>query len=107
MALVNDSLFVARLGPYGQAVEVRPPGDPYKPMDVTLYNAMVSASFADTICQTFFGFKPPLELPGEPPATSPLVDAATPRGLHGVLKNVVWHGALHTIVSDAQGLHLT
>jgi hypothetical protein len=101
LAFLNDTLFVSTLGPYGQAVEVNPPGLPYKPMDVTLYNALVSCSFADSIIRTFFGFNPPLPVPGSP---GPLVDADVPRGFTGVLSGLAWDGAVWDIVSDDDGL---
>ena len=101
-AFLEDTLFVAQLGAYGQAVEVRPPGDPYKPMDVTLYNEAVSISLADTVVQTLFGVQPPLVLPGLPaPAGAPLVDAAVARGFNGTLWGFVWQGKRVNVVSDA------
>ena len=106
LAFLNDTLFCATLGPYGQAIEVRPPGDPYKPMDVTLYNAMVSHSFGDAIMEVAFGLTLPLALPGQPPATSPLVDADKSRGFWGTLWGVHWNGTLWNVVSSSGGLAL-
>jgi hypothetical protein len=106
LAFLNDTAFVATLGPYGQAVEVRPPGDPYKPMVFTLYNALAGASLADAITRTLFGFVPPPDLPGRPLPPSPLVDAGTPRGFAGVLAGVSWRGALWDVVSGPAGLTL-
>jgi len=105
ISFLEDTLLVATLGPYGQAVEVRPPGDPYKPMDVTLYNEAVSGSMAQAAMFVLFGFAPPLQLPGAPPpAGGPLVDAATPRGVNGTLRGVAWQGRLWDVVSGPQGL---
>ena len=107
LSLLQDMAFVVSLGPFGQAIEVRPPGDPYKPMPVTLYNEMAGASFADTTIRSIFGFSPSLDLPGMPPATTPLVDATAPRGFDGVLSGVQWRGARYDVVSRAaQGLSL-
>ena len=70
-------------------------------MDVTLYNAMVSGSMADTVIQTLFGFRPQIVLPQTPPQSTPLVNPQIPRGFYGTLTNVPWNGALYTITSDA------
>jgi hypothetical protein len=104
LAFLNDTLFVATLGPYGQAVEVRPPGDPYKPMDVTLYNAMVSHAFADAIADVAFGWEIPLVLPGGAAPSNPLKDPGVPRGFTGTLFNVEWLGRLYNVVSRDDGL---
>lgn len=107
VAFLEDTLYVATLGPYGQAVEIRPPGLPYKPMDVTLYNEAVSGSMAQAVMFAIFGFAPPLQLPGAPPpADGPLVDAATPRGVNGTLSGVWWGGKAWDVVSGPQGLAL-
>jgi len=107
MAFLNDTLFSSTIGPYGQAIEIRPPGDPYKPMDVTLYNAMCAAGFADTIIQTFFGFVPPLVLSGSTPPTTPLINPKAFRGMEGVLYNVRWNGILWDIISSSNGVSLS
>ena len=101
LAFLLDTAFATTLGAYGQAIEIRPPGLPYKPMDVTLYNALVAHAFSDAIITTFFGFVPLADLPGQPPTTSPLADAATPRGFDGRLSGVRWRGALYDVVSVA------
>ena len=106
LAFLEDTLFSATLGPYGQAIEIRPPGPPYKPMAVTLYNEAVSGSMAHAVVQTLFGFSPQLELPGAPPPATPLVDAGTPRGVSGVLRGVSWRGEAWNVVSGPQGLAL-
>lgn len=107
LAFLEGTLPVATLGPYGQAVEVRPPGDPYKPMDVTLYNEAVSGSMAQAALSVLFGFAPPLQLPGAPPPPDgPLVDAAAPRGVNGTLRGVMWKGATWDVVSGPAGLAL-
>ena len=105
-AFLEGTLFVATLGPYGQAVEIRPPGAPYKPMDVTLYNEAVSGSMSEAVLQTVFGFAPPLALPGAPPPASPLVDAGAPRGVFGALRGVVWAGETWDVLSGPGGLQL-
>jgi len=108
LGFLNDTLFSSTLGPYGQAIEVRPPGDPYKPMDVTLYNAMVSHSLADSIMDVAFGFVLPLVFPNQhTPTVSPLVDADKPRGFSGTLWGVHWNGTLWNVVSSSTGLALT
>jgi hypothetical protein len=106
LAFLNDTLFCATLGPYGQAIEVRPPGDPYKPMDVTLYNELVAHAFGDAIMEVAFGFVLPLVVPGEEPPASPLVDAAVSRGFEGTLWGVEWAGKRWNVVSGASGLEL-
>jgi hypothetical protein len=106
LAFLNDTLFCATLGPYGQAIEVNPPGDPYKPMDVTLYNALVAHAFGDAIMEVAFGLVLPLAPPGEAPPASPLVDAGVPRGFEGTLWGVEWAGARWNVVSGAGGLEL-
>jgi hypothetical protein len=106
LAFLTDTLFSATLGPYGQAIEIRPPGLPYKPMDVTLYNAMCAAGFGDTIIQTFFGFFPPLVLPGMPQPSTPLINGNTFRGFEGVLYGVRWQGLLWDIESNSNGVSI-
>jgi hypothetical protein len=106
LAFLEDTLFSATLGPYGQAIEIRPPGDPYKPMDVTLYNALVSHSFADVIITSFFGFQPAALLPGQP-QPFPLFEPTIPRGFTGALRNLAWGGKLYDVESGAEGLALS
>jgi hypothetical protein len=106
LAFLSDTLFAAQLGPYGQAIEIRPPGLPYKPMDVTLYNAMCAGGFADTIIQTLFGFVPPLGL-GMPQPSSPLVKSDAYRGFDGVLYGVRWQGVFWNVESNDKGVSLS
>jgi len=106
LAFLEDTLFVATLGPYGQAVEIRPPGLPYKPMSVTLYNEAVSGSMAQAVMAVLFGFAPPLALPGAAPPSSPLVDAGAPRGVNGTMSGLAWQGEVWDVVSGPQGLTL-
>ena len=108
-AFLRDTLFVAELGPYGQAVEIRPPGAPYKPFDVTLYNCLCAAAFADTVMQTVFGWAPPLHLGGGPlpPPQSALAHAGVPRGVRGVLSGVEFLGRAWDVVSGDAGLSIT
>jgi hypothetical protein len=105
-AFLQNTLFGAQLGVYGQAIEVNPPGLPYKPMDVTLYNVLGGAGFADTVLQLLFGVRPALALPGAPPPRpeDDLVDADVPRGFAGVLRGVRIRGALWDVESGAAGL---
>jgi hypothetical protein len=107
LAFLSDTLFAAQLGPYGQAIEIRPPGLPYKPMDVTLYNAMCAGGFADTIIQTLFGFVPSLALPGMPQPSSPLVKSDAYRGFDGVLYGVRWQGLLWNVESSDKGVAIS
>ena len=106
LAFLNDTVFVAQLGPYGQAVEVRPPGDPYKPMDVTLYNALVSHAFADAILDVAFGWELPAVLPGSAAPSNPIKDPGAPRGFSGALFNVEGRGPLFNVVRGPSGLAL-
>lgn len=101
LAFTVDTAFVATLGPYGQAVEIRPPGPPYKPMVFTLYNELVGISMADAIVTTLFGFAPPPLLGGSPAGITPLVDAGIGRGFNGTLWNVQFAGSVGAIVSEA------
>ena len=105
---LDHTLWGAELGAYGQAIEVRPPGDPYKPMAVTLYNGLGGSGFADTVIQTLFGVRPLLVLPGEqPPAPeAALLDADVPRGFNGFLRGVRFGGALWDVTSGAGGLSI-
>jgi hypothetical protein len=98
LAFLNDTVAaVASLGPFGQAVEVRPPGTPYKPFDVTLYVEITGLSFAEVVLGTFFGYTG-----GQGP--SPLGDEGTPRGFSGVLWGVRWGNETIDIVSGEAGL---
>ena len=105
---LDDTLFSATLGPYGQAISIRPPGDPYKPFEVTLYNCLCAAAFADTVMQTLFGWAPPLVVPGaQPPLPeAALLSAKVPRGFTGTLLGVHFLGAVWDVVSDESGLAL-
>jgi hypothetical protein len=105
---LDQTLFGATLGAYGQAIEIRPPGAPYKPFDVTLYNCLCAAAFADTVMQSFFGWTPPMVLPGEP---APAPDAAlrfphVPRGIAGSMTGVRFLGKEWTVQSDDNGLSI-
>ena len=63
LSFLNDTLFSATLGPYGQAIQVRPPGDPYKPMDVTLYNVRPCVASAIALPLAPVAIPPTLTLP--------------------------------------------
>lgn len=107
-AFLDDTLFSATLGAYGQAVEINPPALPYKPFEVTLYNCLCASGFADTVMQTLFGWAPPWVLGTGPlpPPEAALKHAAVPRGFRGVLSGVRFLGQLWTVTSDDAGLHI-
>lgn len=104
LGFLNSTLFGSTLGPYGQAIELNAPGYPYKPMDVTLYNAMVSCAFADAIMQVAFGWVLPPVLPGQTPPPTPLENPGESRGFNGVMSGVEWNGGLWDVVSNSSGL---
>lgn len=106
-AFLNRTEYVTTLGPYGQAVEVRPPGLPYKPFDVTLYIEASGFSFAETIVTTLFGYQPPMPRAATDPAApngEPIADASAARGFVGKLSGVRWGQRLVDISSGPAGL---
>ena len=62
--------------------------------------AEVSGCFAEVIINTSFGFRP------APDENNALWNPQQSRGFKGRLRHVRWKGALCTIVSDSDGLHL-
>ena len=103
---LDQTLFGATLGAYGQAIEIRPPGLPYKPFEVTLYNCLCAGAFADTIMQFLFGWAPPLVIPGSPtpPPEAALRNPNVPRGITGSISGVRFLGKGWIVESGVNGL---
>jgi len=85
-------------GPYGQAHRLMEASLPRKAEDLEEYYESCSGAVANTIIQTFFGFRPGIH------STAMLVDPTVSRGFTGELAQLRWRGELYTVTSGPDGL---